>query len=233
MDMDFQGKTLSDLVFTKISSEIINGTTKKGDKLLSENQLCELYKVSRVSVRSAINKLQAQGFVYTKPGKGTYVLSDNIGASMMRNMTRTLDMSHQEYIEIMELRQTIEYKSIELIVERGTKDDFEQLNDALESMKLSRLDYKKYAEADLQFHLTIIKGSHNRFFYDIINSCHDALAKYFTEMCKVNFDEFEVSIKKHQKILTELKNGNVKLAQTTMLRIIEANIKSNIDYLRE
>lgn len=233
MNTLYERKTLSEVVFTKVSSDIINGTLKKGDKLLSENQLCELYKVSRVSVRSAIQKLQTQGLVYTHAGKGTYILYDNIGATMMRNMVRTLDMSEQEYMEIIELRQSIEYKSIDLLVRRGTKDDFENLENALECMKLSQHDYKKYAEADLQFHLAIIKGSHNRLFYDIINGCQDTLLKYFIEMSKVNFDGFKDSIKKHQNIFFALKNGDALLAQNTMLGVIETNIRNNMGYLRK
>lgn len=233
MEVEFERKSLSEVVFSKLSGEIINGTLKKGDKLLSESQLCELYNVSRVSVRSAIQKLQAQGLVYTQAGKGTYVLFDNIASTMMRNMVRTLDMSEQEYMDIIELRQTIEYKSIELMVKRGTREDFDNLEKALESMKQSQQNYIKYAEADLQFHFTIIKGSNNRLFYDIINGCRETLVRYFTEMSKVNFDGFKDSIQKHQDILTALKKGDIALAQNTMLGVIETNLKNNMGHLRK
>jgi DNA-binding FadR family transcriptional regulator len=166
-------------------------------------------------------------------GKGTYVLSDNLGATMMRNMTRNLDMSEQEYIEIIELRQTIEYKSLELIVKKGTKDDLKHLEEALKDMKSSLDDYKKFAEADLRFHFAIIKGSHNRLFYAIINSCRGALEKYFTEMNKVNFDGFKDPIQKHQEIYLALKKGNFELAQSIMLGVIETNLKNNMGYLRK
>lgn len=39
----------------------------------SENELCEAYNVSRVTVRKAIDLLVQEGYVYTIKGKGTYV----------------------------------------------------------------------------------------------------------------------------------------------------------------
>lgn len=231
--MDFERQNISETIFNKISEDIIKEKVKKGEKLLSESQLCRLYKVSRISVRSAIHKLQAQGFVYTMPGKGTYVLGDNLGATMMRNMSRTLDLSEKEYMDIVELRQTIEYKSLELIARRGTPEDFSAMERALSKMKASTNDYKKYSEADLEFHLALINGSHNGIFFDIMKSFQGTFSKYFNEMNKVNFDEFSDSLVVHQKVLDAVKKGDVKTAQKTLLGNIETNIRNNKNQLRK
>lgn len=230
---NFSNETISESIYRHIVEQISNRVYKQSDKLPSENELCELYNVSRVSVRSALQKLRAHGFVYTKPGKGTYVLSNNIDTVMMANRTRFLDMTKKEYFEVIELRQTIEYKSLELMVKRGTKEDFDNLKNALEDMKASVSDYSKYSDADIKFHLAIIKGSHNRLFYEIINSCHNALIKYFIEMNKVNFDSFKDSIEKHSKIYIALTKGNYKVAQKILLDMINYNIENNLAYLRD
>jgi GntR family transcriptional regulator len=39
----------------------------------SEKQLCELYAVSRTTVRQAVNNLVAGGLLYHVKGKGTFV----------------------------------------------------------------------------------------------------------------------------------------------------------------
>ncbi|UJL48330.1 GntR family transcriptional regulator [Virgibacillus sp. NKC19-16] len=43
------------------------------DKLPSENELAEMYHVPRMTVRNALIKLEEQGVIYSKQGKGRYL----------------------------------------------------------------------------------------------------------------------------------------------------------------
>lgn len=42
-------------------------------KIPTERELCELYKVSRITVRQAFDEMENEGFLYRKQGKGTFV----------------------------------------------------------------------------------------------------------------------------------------------------------------
>lgn len=53
---------------------ILSGQVKEGDKLPSEAELCETYAASRVTVRSALQSLQEQGYIRTVRGSGSVVL---------------------------------------------------------------------------------------------------------------------------------------------------------------
>lgn len=57
----------------ELESKIINGDIKPGKKLPSENELCELYNVSRITVRQALNILVQKDLVYSVHGKGSFV----------------------------------------------------------------------------------------------------------------------------------------------------------------
>lgn len=52
---------------------IYNNTFKAGEKLISENQLCEKFSISRQTARQAIAILEKEGLVLKKQGSGTYV----------------------------------------------------------------------------------------------------------------------------------------------------------------
>ncbi|NLK87097.1 MAG: GntR family transcriptional regulator [Clostridiaceae bacterium] len=53
--------------------EIRTRQFKVGDLIPSESELQEKYKVSRITIRRAIQELVQEGLLYTQQGKGTYV----------------------------------------------------------------------------------------------------------------------------------------------------------------
>jgi len=53
--------------------QILNGSLKAGDCIISENEAAERYKISRRSARTAIEHLIAKGLLVRHPGKGTFV----------------------------------------------------------------------------------------------------------------------------------------------------------------
>ena len=56
-----------------IKENIANNTFKDGEKLISENKLCEKFTVSRQTARQAINTLEQEGLVTRRQGSGTYI----------------------------------------------------------------------------------------------------------------------------------------------------------------
>ncbi len=56
-----------------IEEQINSGELKSGDKIPSENSLCEQFKVSRTTARQAITELVNNGKVVRTQGRGSYV----------------------------------------------------------------------------------------------------------------------------------------------------------------
>ncbi|MDE5976917.1 MAG: GntR family transcriptional regulator [Turicibacter sp.] len=56
-----------------IKQNIYNHTFKAGEKLMSENKLCEKFSISRQTARQAIAILEKEGLISKKQGSGTYV----------------------------------------------------------------------------------------------------------------------------------------------------------------
>jgi DNA-binding GntR family transcriptional regulator len=56
-----------------IVDKINNGEYVQESQIPSEQELCELYNISRPTVRQAISELTASGYLYKEKGKGTFV----------------------------------------------------------------------------------------------------------------------------------------------------------------
>ncbi len=57
----------------RIRERITSGRWSPHSNLPSERELCEQYNISRITVRQALSRLDADGLIYTTPGKGRYV----------------------------------------------------------------------------------------------------------------------------------------------------------------
>lgn len=66
-----------------IRSLVREGGLKPGDKLHSENELCEMFQISRQTVRRAIGVLEEEGLLRRVRGSGTYI-SDSRGDNLHR-----------------------------------------------------------------------------------------------------------------------------------------------------
>ena len=63
-----------------LEEQILSGRLKAGDCVLSENSISAAYGISRRSARTAIDHLIQKGYLYRRPGKGTFVASFKSGS---------------------------------------------------------------------------------------------------------------------------------------------------------
>jgi GntR family transcriptional regulator len=61
-----------------------------GQQIPTETELCERYKVSRVTVREAIDRLVQENLLYREQGRGTYVTPQKL----KRNVTKIYSFSY-------------------------------------------------------------------------------------------------------------------------------------------
>lgn len=62
----------SETIYTTLKRSILDLTMKPGQSM-SENELCEMFQVSRTPVRTALQRLQADGLVHVVPYRGSTV----------------------------------------------------------------------------------------------------------------------------------------------------------------
>ena len=74
-------------------ADIDSGHYKPHERLMSERELGEKFKVSRMTVRQALTELIREGILYTQVGKGTYVGESKIKQELQSLTGFTQDMA--------------------------------------------------------------------------------------------------------------------------------------------
>lgn len=220
-----------DAVYEQMLNKILDGSWPKESKLPSEFELTSLFNVSRTSIRSAVQKLRDLGIIYTKHGKGSYV-STNLDKDRIVNINQPImHLSQEEFMDMMIFRQTVEFKCIELAAEKANDDDIQSIEEALSRMLINKNDYKKYSQADLDFHIAIIKASHNRIFINIINNISNIYYYYLEELNRVFGITLE-SIEAHIKVFMAIKEHDIETAKQSLNSAMKTNIVA-IDKLKK
>lgn len=79
----------------KLEELIDNKTYLPGDQIPSERELCEIYSVSRMTIRLAIDELKRLGKVEKVQGKGTYVVNSSIVQNLKNVYSFSKEMDKQ------------------------------------------------------------------------------------------------------------------------------------------
>ncbi len=56
-------QSVAEQIYNRLREKIIRGELRSGDQLPTEVELCQMYQVSRTSVRQALGKLSSLGLV--------------------------------------------------------------------------------------------------------------------------------------------------------------------------
>lgn len=94
----------------KLEEKILNNTYSIGDKLPSERELCNLYNVSRMTVRLAIDELERKGKIQKKQGRGTFVINNGIVQNLKNVYSFSKEMESQGKISSTQIvtREVVE-----------------------------------------------------------------------------------------------------------------------------
>ncbi|MCC3359190.1 GntR family transcriptional regulator [Bacillus sp. REN16] len=84
-----EGVALYTTIKNKIIELIKSGNYEVDHQLPTESEFCEEYKVSRTTVRLALQQLEYEGYVSRIQGKGTFVSLDQISASSRNQKFRS------------------------------------------------------------------------------------------------------------------------------------------------
>lgn len=165
---------LADILYGQIMQQIVAGNYVQGDKLPSENEICEAFSVSRPVVREAFQRLRADGLVYSRKGSGTYLNTrppDNLvivaPPSSLAGLMRTF-----------EVRIAIEPECARLAATRRTSQNLAAMEAAFERQR-EAFDRGEDGQAeDFAFHMAIAEGAQNISFRPVFDAIADQISDF-------------------------------------------------------
>jgi len=200
---------VSDQVYDQMVQLLISGKWTIGEKIPSENDLKEMFKVSRNTIRGAINRLNVLGLLKTKTGEGTFV--QKLDASIYMNcFIPAVFLDENDLLSLMEFRKGIEVEAAKLAAERASQEAINDIRNVLNKLYEFQEDIDVYSNYDIEFHVMIAKASGNKMFEKMMG-----IIKYLL------ITRLQVYMKKqgnleslvfHPQILDAIENRNPDLA---------------------
>ncbi len=154
--------SLSLHVADQLEALIVNGGIGVGEKLPTENGLCDAFGVSRTVIREAITHLKSLGLVETRRGVGTTVLrSTTVEAMPAKRISPT---TVEDILHVLELRLNLEPAAAALAAERHDEEDRRILEDKHAAFLEARAAKSQARVEDYEFHYAIAVATKNPFF---------------------------------------------------------------------
>ena len=90
--VDKNSRTPLYLQLMNILIDMIENSLEENEQILSEREICEIYNVSRTTVRQAMDELEKEGYIYKIHGKGTFVSPKRMNQDLISFYSFTEEM---------------------------------------------------------------------------------------------------------------------------------------------
>jgi GntR family transcriptional repressor for pyruvate dehydrogenase complex len=155
-------RTAGERIAERFVTAIALGEFVPGQQLPSERELATQLGVSRTTVREALQRLHAAGYVTTRRGRGggTFVQTDAGTAESEEMIRRALLPAWEELTEVLDFRQLIEQQIARTAAERRDDNDIKVIREAVVAYERAQ-NREESRLADGAVHLAITQAAHN------------------------------------------------------------------------
>jgi GntR family transcriptional repressor for pyruvate dehydrogenase complex len=160
-------RTAGERIAERIVTAIALGEFVPGQRLPTERELARMLEVSRTTVREALQRLQASGYVSTKRGRGggTFVRAGT-GPDADDMIARTLGPAWADLTELLDFRRLTEQLIARTAAERRDEHDIARLRHAVRAYS-DATDRDESRLADHALHQAVAQAAHNARLVDL------------------------------------------------------------------
>ncbi len=200
-------------VYLHLRDQILNGLLSGGARIKPTDVAAELM-VSRMPVREALRRLDAEGLVTIQPNRRAVVTS----------------LTNGEVEELFEMRAVLEALALRFAVPKFTANELNELELLSRFMDQARNDPKTWVERHSQFHDFIVRVSGRQRLRKLIHGIHDTVHPYLLMYISV-YNETEMVGAEHDSLVSVIRSGDPSAAEACIQDHIRSAAKGVIDFV--
>ncbi|WP_343519751.1 FadR/GntR family transcriptional regulator [Sphingomonas sp.] len=188
----------------------------------TEAELTVQHGVSRSVTREAVKMLTAKGLLSARPRQGTIIQPSSSWNLFDTDVLRWL-LERQFSVELLQqfnqLRVAIEPEAAALAARFAGPDNLARIQQGLDRMKVAEDGFDDALEADIAFHVAILRASGNPFyaqFRDVVSTALRTSIR-FTNRIKGH----SASLADHGAVCDAIQRGDADAARATMRALIQ------------
>ncbi|MCS7461738.1 GntR family transcriptional regulator [Paenibacillus doosanensis] len=186
---------LKDVAYQVIKEHILDERFAPG-RFLSERELIELLEMSKTPIKSALVRLETEGFVTVFSKQGVIIN----------------DLTVNRIMDIYNLRIALETYICAEITDKLTEEQCRLVEENLRKTeeKVNELDGKGFAQLDHEFHRLLCEFSGNQEIYRVLLNYQDHLLRITLRHLKRDPHRMRQFWQEHVEIYELLKNGDLR-----------------------
>ena len=192
----------------------------------TEAELCTKFGASRTVMREAVKMLSAKGLVSSRQRQGTRVEPVENWNLLDPDVLRWLmerPFSNKIFLEFTQMRLAIEPTAAALAAQVQDKLAIAAIREGLEAMVSTAGDQDAALQADIDFHVAILKASGNPFFWRLKPLINNALRLSIELTNKISGHTADIA--SHEAILVAIEKGDAVAAEQASESILKESLK--------
>jgi len=201
---------------------ILSGALKPGDRLPSEQELGKKSGASRTVVREALQALRTRGLIVSRRGSGSFAAEPKHG-TLGETLSRFVALQKESvgFLELLDLRILIECHCAALVAAgSGSVRDIKKY---LDEMERCGEDLPAFADADMAFHLAVLRASGHALFREVGEAVLPVRGRRLARTMHIEPDLAATTYREHVKIFEALENRDPAVASEAMRNHLEGS----------
>jgi len=216
------GMRRSDETFRQIVALIFEGHLSPGSPLPAEREFAETLNVSRPTLREALNRLEAKGFVDRRSKSGNYVCTA-IPTSLREPIDEALENNLMPLTDINDVRKILEVWAVESAAKSTTEPRLQGLSACVHAMKAdvsceNEDQFARYRAADQRFHQILAEMTGNLLYVHLAHFLSELVSRSISMSRQIFPGDYpRNNLKRHEQILQAVCAQDVEQAKQAML----------------
>lgn len=165
-------------VAEQIRAAIFAGRFAPGQPLPTERDLAEAFEASRPSVREALRALQAEGLIIVRGAPSRAVVAEELDRPARDALVNLLRLKRVEIDELVDLRCVLESAALRRAAKQPDAARLAEARQAIEDMADVGGSIEGFDEADVRFHVSMVRASGNEAMHVIMLALRDPVEEH-------------------------------------------------------